>query len=502
MRIKLKRGIIIFLIVLASILFGYGVGVCKERASLKTMLQIYSGVLTYIQMYYVDEKNPSELVESSLKGMVGNLDPFSEFLTPDESEEFTIATTGKFGGIGAQIGIRDDWVTIISPIEGTPAYKAGLMAGDRIVEIDGKSTEGMKVNDAVKLLRGEPGTAVRVKIFRPSNNKEFQVELIRDTIFIDPVPYYGKISPKVGYIRISNFPQGLTKELTAVLDTLQSEGVERFIIDLRGNPGGLLNEAVELLSLFFDPGTLIVYTRGRTPDNNFDYKTFGNGKFRNNPVIVLVDKGSASASEIVAGAFQDWDRGIVIGDTTFGKGSVQRVFKLPEGYELKLTTAKYYTPSGRCIHKPELKDTINKDTITYFTKILKRPIRGSGGVAPHIFVKQELISSFVQDIYPHFFGFAVEYKSKYKDYSGMNDNVLQEFKNYLVKNKVKFSDADFSNNLAQIKRILDAEIVEKYYGSKGRYAAFLREDQTVKKADEILSKVASIKELRDFLAKQ
>uniref|UniRef100_A0A7V4E4M8 S41 family peptidase n=2 Tax=candidate division WOR-3 bacterium TaxID=2052148 RepID=A0A7V4E4M8_UNCW3 len=497
---RLRKALVLMTVVLLSILLGYGIGVCKERASLRTMMQIYSNVLTYIQMFYVEERNPSELVENSIKGMVGALDPFSEFLNPEESEEFSIATTGKFGGIGAQIGIRDNWVTIIAPIEGTPAYRAGLIAGDRIVEIDGKSTEGMKVNDAVKLLRGEPGTVVRIKVYRPVSQKEFSIELVRDTIFIDPIPYYGKLDEKTGYIRVSSFQNGLSKEFSAVLDTLRMRGVDRLIIDLRGNPGGLLNEAVNLLSLFFEPGTLVVFTKGRTPDNNFEYRTIGEGKYREVPVVVLVDKGSASASEIVAGAFQDWDRGIIVGDTTFGKGSVQRVFKLQEGYELKLTTAKYYTPSGRCIHKSEKVDSLEKDAITYYTKVLKKPLKGGGGISPHITVKQELISNFTQEIYPHFFSFAVEYKSKNKVYQGMNSTVISEFKEYLKRNNVKYSDEDFEKNLGQIRRLLDAEISEKYQGTKGRYASLLKDDLAVKRAQEILKGLKSLKDLRDFIS--
>ncbi len=498
---KIKRGLVIVLIVLISVFFGYSTAICREKASVRSLMQIYSNVLSYIQMYYVDEKNPSDLVESSIKGMVGDLDPFSEFLNPEESEEFSIATTGKFGGIGAQIGIRDNWVTIIAPIEGTPAYRAGLVAGDRIVEIDGKSTEGMRVNDAVKLLRGQPGTKVTVKIYRPLSQKEFTVDLVRDIIFIDPIPYSDVLQGKIGYVRITDFQQGLTEEFTAVIDTLRRKGAESFIIDLRGNPGGLLHEAVDLLGLFFDPGTLVVYTRGRTPDNNFDYRTRGTGTYRSNPVIVLVDKGSASASEIVAGAFQDWDRGVILGDTTFGKGSVQRVFKLSEGYELKLTTAKYYTPSGRCIHRPERKDTLKEDTATYYTKLLNKPVYGKGGIAPHVVVKQELVSTFTQEIYPHFFGFAVEYRTKYSSYSGINTEIITQFKEYLRRNKVKFNDADFDKNIDQIKKLLDAEISEKFYGSRGRYRQLIREDKTIQKAVEVLHNCRTINELRAYISK-
>ncbi|MEO0264497.1 MAG: S41 family peptidase [candidate division WOR-3 bacterium] len=498
---KLKRGFLIIIAVILSLFLGYSVGVCKEKASLRALLQIYSQVLTYVQMYYVDEKDPSDLVEKSIKGMVESLDPFSEFLNPEESEEFIISTTGKFGGIGAQIGVRDNWITIISPIEGTPAYRAGLLAGDRIVEIDGKSTEGMKVNDAVKLLRGQPGTKVTVKIFRVSVQKEFTVELTRDTIYIDPIPYYTLVTPTIGYVRVSSFQEGLNNKFKAVLDTLSKMGAKSFIVDLRGNPGGLLSEAVDVVSNFFNQGTLIVFTRGRTQDNNFEYMSKFPGAYKNNPLVVLVDKGSASASEIVAGAIQDWDRGIIIGDTTFGKGSVQRVFRLPEGYELKLTTAKYYTPSGRCIHRAEKADTAQKDTFRYFTKVLKKPVYGKGGIAPHILVKQEQISTFVQEIYPHFFGFAVEFKAKNSVYKGLSSSVLNSFKEYLKRNNVKFSDDDFNKNLSQISRLLDAEISEKYYGTKGRYSSLLKDDPTVVRAIEILKNVKNISELQSVLSK-
>ncbi|HOK22978.1 MAG TPA: S41 family peptidase [Candidatus Hydrothermia bacterium] len=498
---KVKRGIIISIIVVLSIFLGYSTGVCKEKASLRSLMQMYSAVLTYIETYYVDTRDPVDLVESSIKGMVEDLDPFSEFLNPEESAEFAIATTGRFGGIGAQIGVRDNWITIIAPIEGTPAYRAGLIAGDRIVKIEGKSTEGMRVNDAVNMLRGEPGTKVKIDIFRPVTQKEFAVEIVRDIIFINPIPYYGILDGNVGYVRISDFQHGLLSEFTAVLDTLTKKGAKSFVLDLRGNPGGLLNESVELLGLFLDPGTLVVYTRGRTPDNNFDYKTQGSGRFRNYPVVVLVDKGSASASEIVAGALQDWDRAVILGDTTFGKGSVQRVFKLDEGYELKLTTAKYYTPSGRCIHRPEKKDTLLQDTLTYSTKILKKPVHAMGGIAPHIVVKQELISQFVQEIYPHFFGFAVEYKSKHDTYAGLDNRVLNQFREYLRVNNVKFSDSDFEKDIAQIRRLLDAEISEKYYGSKGRYNSILKDDSTVQRALGIMKNIENLEDLRKYISK-
>jgi len=504
---KVRRWLLISAIVFGSLFLGYGVGVCREKASLRSLMQIYSQVLTYVQMFYVEEKNPSDLVESSIKGMVQGLDPFSEFYTPDESEEFSIATTGKFGGIGAQIGIRDNWVVIISPIEGTPAWKAGLIAGDRITEIDGKSTKGIKITDAVKLLRGEPGTKVRVKIFRPSLQKEFTVELIRDTIYINPIPYYSLIYGRYGYIRISDFQQGVAQRFSQVLDSLVQMGAKSFIIDLRGNPGGLLNEAVDLLGDLLSNGTLVVYTRGRTPDNNFDYYTRGLGRYKDYPVAVLVDRGSASASEIVAGAIQDWDRGLVLGDTTFGKGSVQRVFKLPEGYELKITTAYYYTPSGRCIHRIERADTTSLDstakvdTTAYYTKVLKRKVYGRGGIAPHIVVKQDQISAFVQEIYPHFFGFAVEYKAKNNSYSGVNEAVLNAFKDYLKRNNVKFKEEDFAKNQSQITRLLDAEIAEKFYGTRGRYEALIKEDSTIQKAIQILKNVSSLKDLQKEIAK-
>jgi len=499
-----KRNIIFILAILLSSFVGYRVGVSKERASLRTMFSIFARVLNEIQRYYVEEKDPVELVEKGIEGMVNSLDPFSEFLTPEESEEWTIATTGEFGGIGIQIGIRDNWLTVIAPIDGTPAYRAGLRAGDRIIEIEGETTKGMKIREAVRRLRGEPGTKVRIKIQRLGLDKPFEVTLVRDIIHIKSVPFYTLLENNIGYIRLSTFQEDAEAEVKAALDSLAQIGAEKFILDLRGNPGGLLREAVRISGLFLGQGKLVVSTRSRIVEMNMEYYTQEDSPYKDNPVVILVDRGSASASEIVSGAIQDWDRGVIVGDTTFGKGSVQRIFKLDEGYELKLTTAKYYTPSGRCIHKEQREkadsaDTVRKIVEKAYTKILHREVHGNGGIAPDIVAKPPQPPAIVAKLYPYFFTFAVEYHAAHPEYSRISEKIIQDFASFLKKKGVKFSMEDFNKAHDFIKLYLDAELQEKYYGLEARYRTVLEQDKVMKKAIEIIRNLNDVETTRKFL---
>jgi len=499
-----KRYFVFILAILLSSFVGYRVGVSKERASLRTMFSIFARVLNEVQRYYVEEKDPVELVEKSIEGMVNSLDPFSEFLTPEESEEWSIATTGEFGGIGIQIGIRDNWLTVIAPIDGTPAYRAGLKAGDRIIEIEGETTKGMKIRDAVKRLRGNPGTKVTIKIQRPGLDKPFEVTLIRAIIHIKSVPFYTLLEDNIGYIRLSTFQTDAEAEVRAALDSLANMGAEKFILDLRGNPGGLLSEAVRISGLFLGQGKLVVSTRSRIVEMNMEYYTQKDSPYKNNPLVILVDRGSASASEIVSGAIQDWDRGVIVGDTTFGKGSVQRIFKLDEGYELKLTTAKYYTPSGRCIHKEQKEETdsvgvTQKIVEKVYTKILHREVYGGGGIAPDIHAKSPQTPEIVARLYPYFFTFAVEYHATHPQYAGINEKIIQEFASFLKRKEIKFSMEDFNKAYDFIKLYLDAELQEKYYGMEARYKTVLDQDKVMRKAIEIMKNLDDIKTTRKFL---
>ena len=312
-------------------------------------MRLLTEVMEQVQKKYVEKKTPDELLTEAVKGMVSSLDPHSSYMTPEEFKELQIETKGTFSGVGIVITTKDGILTVVSPIEGTPAFKAGVEAGDRIMKIDGKLTKGMNLMDAVKSIRGPKGSKVVLTVLREGANNLKDIEIVRDMIPIKSVRYY-LLDDGYGLIRLANFQENTTDELVKGLLELQKQKVplKGLIIDLRTNPGGLLTEAVNVADQFLDSG-LIVSTRGRTPDQEMVFRATPHMTANNYPIIVLVNQGSASASEILAGALQDHHRAMILGTQSFGKGSVQTIMPLEDKGALKLTTARYYTPSGRAI---------------------------------------------------------------------------------------------------------------------------------------------------------
>jgi carboxyl-terminal processing protease len=332
----------------------------EAKDSVYPNLELFANVLEKVRTEYVDGAKLTyhDLVYDALKGMIDSLDPHSEFMDPDEYQELQSDTEGEFGGLGLVVSMKDGYVTVVTPMDDTPGFRAGILAGDRIIKINGRSADKMPLTDAVKLLRGEPGTQVSMTIQRASSGLTKDFTLTRAVINLDMVKdINGKkefpLGPdKIGYIRITQFGDNTSDELETGLEKLKAQGMKALILDLRENPGGLLDEAVGVCSKFLPRGQLVVTTEGRDPDQNSTRRAEGHGdELKGVPMVVLVNLGSASASEIVSGCLQDLHRAVILGEKTFGKGSVQSIFPLDDGSALKLTTAKYYTPSHRVIHE-------------------------------------------------------------------------------------------------------------------------------------------------------
>jgi carboxyl-terminal processing protease len=365
-------------------------------------------VLSEVNRKYVEDVNPTELTDAALNGIRNILDPHTTVFSPKDYESLKVSMEGKFGGVGITISLRDNILTVISPLSGTPAFRLGIRAGDRIRKIDGKDTKGLSLDEAVNKLRGKIGTDVTVSIEREGVPDLMDFTITRAEIIVHAVPYYGMVTKDIGYIKLATFSDKTTSDVENALKILQKRGMKKIILDMRYNPGGLLNQAIEISELFLKQGNLIVSTRGRTQKTESHARKNGIVK-PEVPMVVLLNQGSASAAEIVSGALQDWDRALIIGKTSFGKGSVQTIFPLDnQGNALKLTTAFYYLPFGRCINKPEngikgLKlleeeyadegdgkaDSTKKDTAkvdTFYTHN-GRMMFGSGGISPDVEVE-------------------------------------------------------------------------------------------------------------------
>src|SRR2546422_582013 len=363
----MKKAFVIgsLLVVLTLSLGGSVASKSADGSATYEQLKLFTEVLSIVQNQYVDEVPPKDLIYSAIKGTLRGLDPHSSFLDPDSYKEMQVETTGSFGGLGIEITLRDDVLTVVSPIEGTPAYRAGLQTGDRIVKIDGLVTKDMQLPDAVKRMRGKPGTKVTITVVREGWTEPKDFEITREQIRVQSVRSHD-LGGGVAYVKLRQFQEQSPGDLAAALEKASKTGMKALVLDLRNNPGGLLTATVEVTEEFIDDGKLVVYTEGRVRNQNMRFSAHAKKSYPKLPMVVLVNQGSASASEIVAGALQDWGRAIVVGAQTFGKGSVQTIIPLSDGSGLRLTTAKYYTPKGRSIHgkgiTPDIVVEVPKET--------------------------------------------------------------------------------------------------------------------------------------------
>lgn len=336
--------------VVVALLSGVLIGKGWERTGHATEsyeeLRTFSEVLTQVQKNYVDETKVKDLVQGAIRGMLSTLDPHSAYMTPEMYKEMQVETKGEFGGVGIQIGVKENRLAVIAPIDGTPAQRAGIKAGDYITKVNEESTKDLTLMDAVQKMRGPKGTKVNLTIQRDGANDPLQFTLVRDTIKIESVK--SKVLDNIGYVKLTQFQEATGRDLGRVLKQFKDQKVQSTILDLRNNPGGLLTAAVEVSEQFLPNGKLVVYTKGRESKKD-EWFAKGKDQMDDSPMIILVNEGSASASEIVAGALQDYGRAVIVGTTSFGKGSVQTILPLGDGSGLRLTTAKYYTPKGRSI---------------------------------------------------------------------------------------------------------------------------------------------------------
>jgi len=347
----MKRAFVIgsLLVVLTLSIGGTVASKSNDSSATYEQLKLFTEVLSIVQNQYVDEVPAKDLVYSAIKGTLRGLDPHSSFLDPDNYREMQVETTGSFGGLGIEITLRDDVLTIVAPIEGTPAYRVGLQTGDRIIKIDGLSTKDMQLQDAVKRMRGRPGTKVTITVVREGWTEPKDVDITREQIRVHSVRS-ADLGGGIAYVKLRQFQEQTPTDLASALEKASKAGMKALVLDLRNNPGGLLTAAVEVTEEFIDDGKLVVYTEGRVRHQNMRFSAHAKKSYPTLPMVVLVNQGSASASEIVAGALQDWGRAIIVGTKTFGKGSVQTIIPLSDGSGLRLTTAKYFTPKGRSIH--------------------------------------------------------------------------------------------------------------------------------------------------------
>lgn len=499
-----RSALVGFLLIATGAVVGGLVGPrASANARPEDQLWTFGRILALVEDEYVGEADPEKLVEAAVEGMLGHLDPHSNYLKAESYSEMRDEQRGRFHGLGIQITKRgpDKPLTIIAPIDGTPADRAGLQSGDIISKIEGEETIDLTVQEAVRRLKGDKGTKVSITIQRPGAADAFDVTIERDEIPIQSIRVSYMAEPGTGVIRIANFNNTTATELDEAMLALTEQGMERLILDLRGNPGGLLDQAVQVSERFLEKGDLVVETRGRIPGSNQDFIANSRSSWSDLPLIVLVDHSSASASEIVSGAIQDHDRGLVIGETTFGKGLVQRVIPLRSGGALAVTTAKYYTPSGRLIQRDytdlddyylgageadEVEEIPLEDREVFETPS-GRKVYGGGGITPDYTVKSkrapELLFRLRRDnmIFDYGVRFVADHPELTPDFE-IDDEALADFRSYVKGRAFEFEGEKFDEISKDIALRMKAQIARIRWDNVREAMIIAETDPQIQKA--------------------
>ncbi len=501
-------------------------------------LDIFTSLFKEVNIYYVDETKPGKMIEKAIDSMLKDLDPYTTYIPESDIEDFRFQTTGQYGGIGAVIRKKGDYVIISEPYKGFPADKAGLKAGDKIVEIEGKSVKNKSTQDVSSILKGQPGTEVSIVITRPGTKKAIEKTFNREEVKVKSIPYSGIVEDSIGYVRLRSFTRNCTNEVkNAITKLKEQKDLKGLVLDLRGNPGGLLNESVSLCNLFIDKGQEVVSTRGKIKEWEKSYKTKREPFDKDIPLVVLIDQRSASASEIVSGTMQDLDRAVVVGKKSFGKGLVQQTRKLSYNSQLKVTVAKYYTPSGRCIQAMDYSNRNEDGSVgkvadslktIFFTKA-GRKVYDGGGIDPDITVElepyPEIIGSLVgnqlifdfatqfvldndsigrpgvykvsDELYEKFVLFLsdkeYEYETKTeKSLAQLIEKAEEEYSDFrtdleiLQEKLLEHKDDDIHKHQAQISELILSQLMTRYYYQEGKIIASLADDIVLDEAISIL----------------
>jgi carboxyl-terminal processing protease len=537
LRLKLKKVVLPGVLIVAIFSFSF----VEDLFQVSKNLDIFAAIYKQLSINYVDDVNSSELMKNGIDAMLEELDPYTEYIPEAEIEDYKLKyVSTQYGGIGATISNRGGKVIVAEPYAGFPAQKADIRAGDEFLEINGISLKGKSNEQVSSMLKGSKGTAVKLQIQRPGMPKPMDLNLTREEIKQNNVPYYGMLSNNVGYIKLDKFLENSAQEVKDALAELKKNNINGLVLDLRFNGGGILQEAVKIVNLFVDKGVTVVIQKGRNREKSITYNTFNNPLEPTLPLVILVNNRSASASEIVAGSLQDLDRAVVIGQRSFGKGLVQQTFNLPYNSLVKVTVAKYYTPSGRCI---QALDYTHRDTegmvvkvadslITEYKTKSGRSVYDGSGIFPDVFIKPVRYSLIAQSLASkyHIFDYATQYRNLKTSISDpksfrLNDSEYNEFIAFLSKRDYSYDtkverllnelreEADKENKIAElkpefdalkvkvslskkndliifkseIKRILESEIVSRYYFEKGRLEQNFQYDHELTEAQKVLS---------------